>query len=208
MIFKKIKKWILPKEIDFFGDLKQQSIETQKIIEELNEFYTSATSNNTEPLLNRIAESKKNNSANLKKLNATFITPVDREALSRVYTQLYWIVLSIKHLIVEIEAYKIYDLSEYQEIFNLLNQEQAELTKGFEKLQAKKYPSVHEHVDAVIQLDNELIKVYVRILSELFRKNNFPELLMHKEILSQLKEISKRIHISANLLIDIIFKID
>jgi hypothetical protein len=40
----------------------------------------------------------------------------------------------------------------------------------------------------------------------LFRFNDF-FFLMHKEILSQLKEISKRIHVCANQLEDIIFKL-
>lgn len=204
----KLKDWILPKEFDFFSLMKDQSMETLKIVEELGKFYVANTSQNPEYIYDLISKAKKNRSANLKDLNATFITPVDKEAISRVYAQLYWVALSIKHLIVEIDTYEIYDLSEYKNIFDLLKQEMQLLGDGFDGLRNKNYEAALKIRDKVIHQDNELIKQYAIHLAELFKGNNHQHILMHREILSQLKEVSKRIHICANLLEDIVFKLN
>lgn len=204
----KLKDWILPKEFDFFSLMKDQSMETLKIVEELGKFYVANTSQNPEYIYDLISKAKKNRSANLKDLNATFITPVDKEAISRVYAQLYWVALSIKHLIVEIDTYEIYDLSEYKNIFDLLKQEMQLLGDGFDGLRNKNYEAALKIRDKVIHQDNELIKQYAIHLAELFKGNNNQHILMHREILSQLKEVSKRIHICANLLEDIVFKLN
>lgn len=204
----KLKDWILPKEFDFFSLMKDQSMETLKIVDELGKFYVANTSQNPENIYDLISNAKKNRSANLKDLNATFITPVDKEAISRVYAQLYWVALSIKHLIVEIDTYEIYDLSEYKNIFDLLKQEMQLLGDGFDGLRNKNYEAALKIRDKIIHQDNELIKRYAIHLAELFKGNNHQHILMHREILSQLKEVSKRIHICANLLEDIVFKLN
>ena len=207
-MLKKIKQWILPKEIDFFGMLLNQSKSTQSILGELNRFYTEESSADVEPLLTMIRQAKTIRSENLKALNSSFITPIDREALSRAYSQLYWIVLSVKHLVVEIDTYKIYQLKEYEIIFQRLEVALSELTNGFEKLKEKKYETIGENIDQIIHFDNKLIKDYAEILEKMFQEGQSPKLFMHKEILFQLREISKQIHICANLLEDMIFKIN
>ncbi|OMP32846.1 DUF47 domain-containing protein [Mangrovimonas sp. DI 80] len=208
MILQKLKSWILPKEINFFNALVQQSLQTQYIIEALGNFYVGNTPKNQDALLGLIAGAKKSYSANLKELNATFITPIDKEAISREHNQLYWVTLSVKHLMVEIDTYQIYNLIEYSKLFDLLQQQMEQLTEGFKKLEAKQYEDVLKNIDQIIHLGNDLIKAYANALALLFKEQDMPHVLMHKEILSQLKEISKRIHICANLLEDIIFKIN
>lgn len=204
----KLKKWILPKEIDFFQLMCEQSSETLRIIEALGTFYTENPSQNSDYIFEMIKEAKKNRSDYLKSLNATFITRVDREAISRVFSQNYWLALSIKHLIVEIDTYQIYRLHEYKDIFDLLRQEMSQLKVGFVKLQDKEYDATLIIVDRIIHLDNELIKIYAKSLERLFQETDFKHMLMHREILSQLKEISRRIHICANQLEDIVFKMN
>lgn len=204
----KLKDWILPKEMDFFSLMKEQSLETLKIVDELGKFYVESATKNPEYIFDLITEAKKNRSTNLKDLNATFITPVDKEAISRVYAQLYWVALSIKHLIVEIDTYEIYDLSEYKNLFDLLKQEMQLLGDGFDGLRNKNYDAALKISDQVIHQDNELIKQYAIHLAQLFKGQEHHHILMHREILSQLKEVSKRIHICANLLEDIVFKLN
>lgn len=207
-MLEKIKSWILPKEIDFFKALAQQGLQTQNIIDTLRKSYVESASQNHDVLFSLIAEAKENQSANLKNLNAAFITPVDREAIARAHTQLFWVTLSIKHLVIEIDTYQIYNLSEYQSIFELLQQEMSELVNGYKMLHTKTYDKALENIDQIIHLDNKVIKLYANFLAELFKDTDLPRVFMHKEILSQLKEISKRMHVCANLLEDIIFKLN
>lgn len=204
----KLKQWILPKEINFFGALGRQSTSTSEIIDALADFYVEKETQNSEPIFQLIEEAKKMRLANLKELNNAFITPVDKEAISRVYAHLHWVALSIKHLVTEIDTYKIYQLSLYKNMFDLLGQEMAQLTEGFKMLEAKNYERVMEHVDQVIHLDDQVIKAYAGFLAGLFKESDMQHILKHKEILSQLKEISKRIHICANHLEDIVFKMN
>jgi uncharacterized protein Yka (UPF0111/DUF47 family) len=175
-MLKKIKQWILPKEIDFFGMLLNQSRSTQSILGKLNRLYTEESSADIEPLLTMIRQGKTIRSENLKALNSSFITPIDREALSRAYSQLYWIVLSVKHLVVEIDTYKIYQLKEYEIIFKRLEVALSELTKGFEKLKEKKYETIGKNIDQIIHFDNKLIKDYAEILEEMFQEEQSPNL--------------------------------
>lgn len=203
----KLKQWILPKEIDFFKSLSEQSQRTLDIVEELSTFYTVDQGQDSQRVLDRIAEAKKNRSENLKELNSAFITPVDRESLSRAYTHLYWVALSIKHLIIEMDTYKIFHLKQYKDIFDLIQEELTQLTDGFKSLSTKDYHSALKIVGHIIHLDDELIAKKATHLEELFKRDDFREILTHREILAQLKEISKRVHICANLMEDIVFKI-
>lgn len=204
----KLKGWILPKEINFFKSLNEHSLQTLNVVENVAAFYTATDDHNSGHILDLISELKKNHANNLKELNSTFITPVDRESISRAYSHLYWVALSIKHLVMETEIYKINNLTEYKEIFDLLQQEMSHLTDGFNKLDTKNYFSALEIVDLIIHLDNVLIRNYATQLAILFDEKNIQHILIHKDILSQLKEISKRIHICANLLEDIVFKMN
>ena len=89
-----------------------------------------------------------------------------------------------------------------------IRQEMLQLTEGFIMLEAKNYERVMEHVDQVIHLDDQVIKDYAGFLAGLFKESDMQHIFKHKEILSQLKEISKRIHICANHLEDIVFKMN
>jgi len=204
-IFEKLKGFILPQEIDFFGNLLQQSTITWQIVNELNEIYIKKTGD-SEKLSNMIAEAKQLRSGYLKELNEALITPVDREAISRTYVNLHWVVLSVKHLNVEINTYKIKDLNEYEIILSLLSMQMKEMSKCFDLLKKKQLNEVHGFIYEIVHLDNMIIKEYSENLAVLFEGNDMKHILQHKEILSQLKEVSKRIHIAANSLEDMVFK--
>lgn len=203
----KLKRWILPETIDFFGSLSQQSAMTSGIITELGKFYTENPTGDAGHILEMIQTTRHMHSANLQALNSTFITPVDREALSRAYSHLNWVALSAKHLVVETRIYGLFDLTQYKNLFALLKQEADELTSGFQILNDKDYPKVIQAVAGVIRLDDQLIEAYARALGVLFQQEDANTILLHREIIAQLKEISKRIHICANLLEDIVFKL-
>lgn len=202
---KKLKGLILPEVIDFFGELTQQSNITESVIKKLVSKYTSGEDND---ILNLIKEAKKSRKEKLKQLEKVFITPVDREAISRSYSYLYWIVLSVEHLINELAIYDIHHLKEYEKILTLLQQQITELTMAFSLFNTKKYDIILKKVNHIIHLDNELVLVYSKELNLLFQKKEMNTILKHKEILSQLKEISKRIHFCANQIEDIVFKVD
>ncbi len=207
-IFQKFKSLILPETIDFFGQLSQQSIETKEIIHELQLFYLNKDTKDTEHLFSLIHDAKESRIKYLKELNTVFITPVDKEAISRAYEHLHWIVLSVKHLIFVMNEFKIYELKDYETLLTLLYDETDKLAQGYSLLKDKKYNDILKLVYDVIHLDNLLIKEYANLLNKLFKIDNLEYVLKRKEILRQIKEIAKRTHICANQLEDIVFKLN
>lgn len=207
-MLKKLKSWILPKEIDFFGSLSHQSMAISAIITELSNFYLESSSQDSGAIFDTIEKAKQIRKVNIQELNSTFITPVDKEAISRATAALHWIGLSVKHLVVELNTYQIYNLKDYRKMFEILQQEMNDLTEGFKLLSSKKYDQIIHQVNLVIHHDDSLIKEYTVLLEKLFNETDLKHILEHKEVLSQIKEISKRIHKCGNLLEDIVFKMN
>jgi len=206
-IFEKLRSFILPKEVDFIENLRQQSLLTEKVVSELSNVYLLKSDNDKQ--IKRLSESaKKLRKENLIELNSVFITPVDKEAISRLFNNLYWIVLSIKHLEDEIDTYGIKKLVEYKEIFTLLDQQIKATTACFSHIQKKNFDEVMKETNKIIHLDNEVIKLYANYLAELFKNKDMQHVLQHREILSQLKEISKRVHVCSNYIEDLVFKMN
>lgn len=203
--FKKLSGFILPKEVDFFGNLSNQSTITQHIVTTLHDIYIKKTKT-SEHLDIAIKEANELRIKNLTELNNVLITPVDKEAISRVYLSLDWISLSVQHLDVEINAYNITSLFEYEKIFSLLKDQMEKMSTCFSYLKKKKYNEVLNETNDIIRMDDGLIKEYSVQVAILFKNDSMNFILGHKEILSQLKEVSKRIHVCANNVEDIVFK--
>ncbi len=205
-ILDKLKEFVLPKEIDFFGDLEEQSKITEEIIEKLVLKYTVNQKNNIFDLIEKAKKSKKNK---IKELEKTFITPVDREAINRSYAHLYWITLSVEHFINELDIYGIHNLNKYDKILELLKEQITNIKIAYSFFNEKQYEQILHIVNQTIHLDNKLVLAYSTQLNLLFDEGKeLAVTLKHREILSQLKEISKRIHFCANQIEDIVFKID
>jgi len=83
-----------------------------------------------------------------------------------------------------------------------------ELSLAFNLLNDKEYDKIIYHINKVIYYDDGLIKEYTNELGQLFDGTNMKYILEHKEILYQIKEISKRIHYCSNILEDIVFKLN
>ncbi|MCB0777394.1 MAG: hypothetical protein KDB99_13865 [Chitinophagaceae bacterium] len=206
-IFKKLSGYILPKEVDFFGNLYSQCVLTQQVVSMLQDIYITK-SKSTDQLESIIEKSGSLRKQNLVELNSVMITPVDKEAISRMYLSLDWIVLSIKHLNAEITAYNISSLEEYEKIIVMLHAEMKEMEKCFSLLKEKKFADVLTGVNVIIATDDELINEYSTQLALLITSEDIKHIIRYKDILAQLKEVSKRIHVTANSIQDIVFKLN
>jgi len=204
-ILSKLKDLVLPKTIDFYGELTEQSKITESIIENLFLNYTAEEQND---ILVLVEEAKKSRKEKLIELEKVFITPVDREAISRTYSHLYWIALSVEHLVKEMQIYGVSDLNEFKKILELLKDQIVELTEAFSLFKAKKFDEIIGIIAKIIHMDNLLVQEYSTQLDRIFKGDDMNQILKKREILSQLKEISKRIHFCANQIEDIVFKVD
>ena len=195
----------MPQEIDFFKRLQEQSNVSKNIIDVLHRVYM-LQSDAPDAIKSVIQTAEEMRSGNLMELGQAFLTPVDKESISRAYINLDWVVMSVKHLVVELEIYEITELAEYKIIFDLLKEQMENIHAGFGTLNDKTEEKTSKHVYQIIHCDNELIGEYARQVSILLSGNEIKKIIARKEILNQLKEISKRIRLCANDLEDIVFK--
>lgn len=202
------KKYIVPHEIDFIGMLQQQSLVTHKIIEDLYECFISENEQNCLSIVEDEHKTELIKKRNMEMLLNAFITPIDRESIYRAVTQLDWIVISVKYFVQETKAYNVHNLVEYKNILYLIYAASQALSEGFEALDEPQHAKVSRKADKTRILCDEISQKYISAMVILSENTDFKQVFIHKEILSQLKEIGKRLHISANTLQDIVVKMD
>ncbi len=202
------KKYIVPHEINFVGMLQEQSLATHKMVENLYGCFISMNTENCQTIIEDEETTKQIKNRNMEQLLQAFITPIDRESIYRAVTQLDWMVISVKHFLSETKAYNINTLSEYKDIFNLILTASQLLNEGFQALEKNKHITVSRKADKVRDLSDEISQKYIEEMVKLSENEDFKKVFIHKEILAQLKEIGRRLHITANTLQDIVVKMD
>ena len=202
------KKYIIPHDINFVHMLQDQSQATHKMIEDLYECFIREQQKDCSSITQDEHKTHHLKKRNMHQLLNAFITPIDRESIYRAITQLDWVVVSVKHFVLETKAYDIHNLNEYKDIFHLIYKASKKLQNGFEALNEKNNAKVSRISDKVRKLTDEISQKYILEMVKLSSCEDFKKVFIHKEILKQLKEIGRRLHISANTLQDIVVKMD
>ena len=202
------KKYIVPHDINFVGMLQEQSSATHNIINDLYECFMYERRKICSAITEDEHKTDQIKKKNMYQLLNAFITPIDRESIYRAITQLDWIVISVKHFVLETKAYKIHNLNQYKEIFHNLLEASKELNSGFKALNENNMAKVSRISDKVRNATNSVSQGYIVAMVELSSNKNYQEIFVYREILAQLKEIAHRIHASANTLQDIVVKMN
>lgn len=198
----------MPKEVDFLSALNQHAMIVTKITDDLHKCFIKSSQESCEAILQDIHKSKEIREKNMNELLSSFITPFDRESIYRVITQLDWIAVSITHFVVETKAYGIDSLDEnYAHLIEKIQLQSQLLTAGFKTVKTDAQKTA-ENAQRVRDTYNELVKMYAKSMALLVSENNLREMFIHKELLTQLKEIGKRMQMCANSLEDIIMKMN
>lgn len=207
MIRDLIKKYVLPKEVDFLKGLQEHARTIRHIVEDLQECFINADTQSCQAIIDDEHRASEIRSANMNELLDAFITPIDRESIYRVITQLDWIALSIKHFILEAKAYEIVRLENgYEEFFSKLMVCADTLSQGFDKLGTAKAREVAADAQSVRDTYDSLVQLYVLSMARLARSNDMHHVFVQRELLVQLREIAKRFQVCANSLEDIVVK--
>lgn len=200
------KKYILPKEVDFFAYMREHSDAVNKIVLDLQSCFIDLDKKSCQNILDDESHSKDIKQRNMKELLGTFITPVDRESIYRVTTELDWVGISIRHFILEVKTYKIDDLKEYNPIFNSLMEISHTLNQGFLSLEKHDTNDVGKKCEEVREIYDKIVGEYIIFMHELSKSDDIKKIFVYKEILFQLRDISKRFCLCANSLEDIVAK--
>ncbi|WP_419617114.1 DUF47 domain-containing protein [Thiolapillus sp.] len=145
-------------------------------------------------------QARKLKAKNMGQLLDVFITPYDKESIYRMITQLDWVTLSVKHFVLETDLYDIHELAEYEPILRTLATMAIALEKGIASLPSKTLGIIAPKIDQVHDLYDEVVETCAKTTATLLAQDDIKHIIRHKDILLQLKEIAKRLHISANTL--------
>ena len=202
-----IRKLLLPSEVDFNLALCNQAQASKLMIDEL---YKACVNNDLSALQSMTATAKharELKNQNMVQLLDVFITPYDKESIFRMITQLDWIALSIKHFQLEVEVYEAFHLSEHEPIFKLLVDMVSALEDGISKLATKKLDLVASRTDQIHDQYDQVVELCANANAELMKQDDCKHIIRYKDMLYQLKEIAKRIHVTANTLEDMAIKV-
>ena len=201
-----ISKFILPKEVDFNASLQAQVVAVRDTVQSL---YDACVYNDDSALaaIDRKAQhARELKHDNMKELLDVFITPYDKESIYRIITQLDWVALSVKHFQLEIHVYGIHSLQSYQEVLAELVKMAGLLEEGITELSGKKLRQIAEDIDRVHDLYDHVVSLCAEAMATLLEQKDCKRIIRHKEMLAQLKEIAKRIQVTANTLEDMAIK--
>lgn len=207
-LYKKLQAYILPKQLDFFALMKKQMQCSVTIIHVICDFYQNEEQKIPENLKHDMKKAKLLRKRILTDLSRTFITPVDKEAIGRVVFHLNELVLKVKHLLTEIEVYKIYSLKKCTPLFDIIWDESKLLEESLDLTIQKEYLKMHKNTDDLLHLSNAFSKSYANLLHEIFKGDDQRKIFEHKEILFQLKDINHTIINVNYALEDIVFKMN
>ncbi len=201
-----ISRFILPKEVDFNAALQAQAVAVRETVQSLHD---ACVYNDTAALaaIDRKAQDARSlMHDNMKELLDVFITPYDKESIYRIITQLDWIALSVKHFHLEVRVYGIHSLQSYQEILAALVKMASLLEEGINELSGKQLQQIAANIDHVHDLYDHVVSLCAEAMAGLLEQDDCKRIIRHKEMLAQLKEIAKRIHVTANTLEDMAIK--
>lgn len=202
-----ISQYILPKTVDFDTALQKQALLVTKLVSHIN---TACELNDVTALshiTNDTEQARKLKSQNMQELLDVLILPYDKESLYRMITQLDWIALSVKHFRLEIEVYDLHSLEDYLPIATQLLTMSNLLEEGIALLPQQNLKLISDNIDQILDLYDEVVSSCAQTSAQLLKLDDYIQIIRHKDMILQLKEIAKRIHIAANTLEDMAIKI-
>jgi uncharacterized protein Yka (UPF0111/DUF47 family) len=202
-----IEKFIVPKEEDFVSALKEQTGITRKIVDDLYDACIKQNPAAFDSIRNDAGQMRTLRNTNMKRLFNVFLTPYDRESIYRLISQLDWVVLSVKHFVIEREVYGIESMQDYRPIFDVLKEMANLQEQSFDHLSEKRLTSLDDTIEQIHDRYDLVVENCARAMAKLFKNDDCKTILRHKDIVAQLKEIAKRMHVTANTIEDMALKL-
>ncbi len=202
-----IRNFLLPKEVDFDAAMLEQAREARKVVELLYRLCMEGEEQTLDAIVEGAQRARKLKDRNMKELLDVFITPYDKESIYRMITQLDWIALSVKHFQIEVRVYRAPALMGHEPIVSLLREMARTLEDGLAQLGKTPLAHMGEEIDRIRDLYDEVVAQCARAAAALDPKLECKQLLHQRDMLMQLKEIARRIHVAANTLEDMAIKV-
>ena len=207
-----MKLGLFPKEIDFFEILDMAASNLTKAASHFFDLVHSETFNNIEVRTKDIYECEQEGDILtheiIKKLNKTFVTPIDREDLYTLASRLDDILDLIWAATERITVFKIKESTkEVIEMAKDLLMTTEVVQKAIKKLKEKKYSHVQEYCIEINRLENRIDRTFRDALGKLFDEaKDCIFIIKWKEIYEHLEDASDRCEDVANAIEAIVLK--
>ena len=202
-----IREFLLPREVDFNAAMLEQARQARELVEMLYRLCMDGEEEVLEQIGRGAEKARALKKRNMKELLDVFITPYDKESIYRMITQLDWIALSVKHFQLEVVVYRVPALSGHEPIVSLLREMARTLEDGLAQLGSTPLPHMGEEIDRIRDLYDEVVSHCARASADLDPNLDCKQLLHQRDMIQQLKEIARRIHVAANTLEDMAIKV-
>lgn len=207
-----MKLGIFPKEIDFFEIFDMTAANLSKAASLFFNLVHSETFDNIEVKTKEIYEIEQEGDILtheiIKKLNKTFITPIDREDLYTLASHLDDVLDLIWAATERVMVFKIKaPTKEAMEMAKDLLMTTEVIQKAIKKLREKKYSHVQEYCIEINRLENRIDRTFRDALGTLFDEaEDCVFIIKWKEIYEHLEDASDRCEDVANVLEAIVLK--
>jgi predicted phosphate transport protein (TIGR00153 family) len=201
---------LFPKEIDFFEIFDRTSLNITKAASQLVDLMESF--DNLEARAKEIHEIEQDSDMLthdiMKKLNKTFITPIDREDLYTLASRMDDVIDLIWAVVDRIAVFKIRESTPEAIAMSKDLLTTAEVMhKAIKKLKEKNYAHVQEFCIEINRLENRIDRGFRDALGRLFDEVKDPVLIIKwKEVYEHLEDASDRCEDVANVLEAIVLK--
>ncbi|HHH13180.1 MAG TPA: hypothetical protein ENJ98_02990 [Thiolapillus brandeum] len=202
-----IRRFLLPREVDFDAAMLEQARVAREMVERLYQLCSEENEEALAAIAEQAGEARRLQDRNMKELLDVFITPYDKESIYRMITQLDWIALSVKHFQLEVEVYRVPSFPGHEGIVSLLREMARTLETGIAQLGKVPLPVMGREIDRIRDLYDEVVSHCARASGGLDPALGCKALLLQRDMLMQLKEIARRIHVAANTLQDMAIKV-
>ena len=200
-----LKERIFPRERNFYAMLSDQASKTLEGIEALGRFVETPNPENAQGVKDIEREADELRRVLIEDLDASFVTPMDREdifALSRVIDD---IVDYANTTVDEMEIYEVGPDKHLLEMVDILRKGAREIADAVKIL--KSYPHIAmEHAIQAKSYENVMEKAYHAALADLFKRTDTVYMLKMREIYRHLSNAADRSDAAANIICSIVMK--
>lgn len=202
-----IREILIPQEKKFFDLLEELSSQVRMASTELGNVFAGSNNGSLTKIENLEHEGDRIVHSIYTLLDKSFITPIDREDISRL-TILYdnvldaiWDVTNRMNLMGPINKL------EYMNSFPVIIEKTvSEIDQALALIRTMDRQGIEKHVINVHTYENQADNLHDSTLSEIFQMNDIKELLKHKEILEKLEKSVDYCEDVADVLRDIVTK--
>lgn len=200
--------WIFRKRFDFYALFAEQAGKSRETLQALVEFLDEPVEDKGKIVKFREKEADAKRRQLVSALNASFITPIDREDIFNLSRTLDDMADYAKSTVEEMGLFGVAPDQYLREMAQAM-EEGARLLQDAAKLLPrvpKQSAAITEHLVRVKKLENYIEKLYRRGLKDLFEKSDVVGILKSREIYRHLSNAADRMDNAADILGDIVVK--